>query len=114
LNIFEKENLFFGFPFQKTLIRQLPLKFTAISESVVQKIEATRNIEQLDTWLAQVLVANSLADTDLVEIFQRYQYTLNVGLLFLDKLFSIKHPHHKATQDQPKYIRIGDAIHERR
>lgn len=51
---------------QQTLIRQLRRKFTSIPESIVQKIEATSDIEQLDTWLAQIIVANSLADTGLL------------------------------------------------
>jgi hypothetical protein len=51
---------------QQTLIRQLRRKFTSIPDSIVQKIEATSDIEQLDTWLAQIIVANSLADTGLL------------------------------------------------
>jgi hypothetical protein len=51
---------------QKTLIRQLRRKFTSIPDSVVQKIEATSDIEQLDIWFDQVIAANSLADTGLI------------------------------------------------
>ena len=51
---------------QKTLIRQLRRKFVSIPESVVQKIEDTSDIEQLDTWLDQIITAKSLADTGLL------------------------------------------------
>jgi hypothetical protein len=52
---------------QKALIHQLRLKFTSIPDSVVQKIEATGDIEQLDTWFEQVFAAKSLADTGLLD-----------------------------------------------
>jgi hypothetical protein len=51
---------------QKVLIRQLRHKFDPIPDSVIQKIEATANLEQLDNWLDQVIVADSLAKTGLV------------------------------------------------
>jgi hypothetical protein len=51
---------------QQTLIRQLQRKFTTIPNSVVQKIEATENIDQLDNWLLQVIAADSLANTGLL------------------------------------------------
>jgi len=50
---------------QKTLNRQLRHKFAPIPESVVQKIEATSDVEQLDNWLDQVIAADSLANTGL-------------------------------------------------
>jgi hypothetical protein len=52
---------------QKALIHQLRLKFTSIPDSVVHKIEATSDIEQLNTWLAKIIAANSLADTGLLD-----------------------------------------------
>ncbi|KHD06046.1 hypothetical protein PN36_30935 [Candidatus Thiomargarita nelsonii] len=51
---------------QKTLIRQLRHKFAPIPDSVVQKIEATYDLAQLDNWLDQVIAADSLANTGLV------------------------------------------------
>jgi len=51
---------------QKTLIRQLRHKFAPIDDSVIQKIEATNDMDQLDIWLDQVIVADSLADTGLI------------------------------------------------
>ncbi len=47
---------------QQTLLRQLRRKFVSIPDSAVHKIEATSDIQQLDTWLDQTIVANSLAD----------------------------------------------------
>jgi hypothetical protein len=52
---------------QKTLIRQLHRKFVSIPDSIVQKIEDTSDIEQLDIWLDQIIAANSLADTGLLD-----------------------------------------------
>ncbi len=49
---------------QRTLIRQLRRKFTEVPETIVQQIEATKNIEQLDNWLDQIISANKLADID--------------------------------------------------
>lgn len=51
---------------QKTLIRQLRRKFTPLPDSVVQKIESTTDMEQLDNWLDQIWVAESLADMGLI------------------------------------------------
>ncbi len=48
---------------QKTLIRQLRRKFTEVPDHIVQKIESTTDLEQLDNWLDQVIAANSLSDT---------------------------------------------------
>ena len=51
---------------QRILIRQLRRKFAMIPDSVVQKIEATDDMEQLDNWADQILTANSLADMGLL------------------------------------------------
>ena len=50
---------------KRVLIRQLRRKFASVSKKVVQKIEATNDLEQLDNWLDQVIVADSLAQTEL-------------------------------------------------
>jgi hypothetical protein len=52
---------------QKALIHQLRCKFVSIPDSVVQKIEATSDIEQLNTWLSKFIIAKSLADTGLLD-----------------------------------------------
>jgi hypothetical protein len=49
---------------QRTLIRQLRRKFTQVPKNVVQKIESTSDIEQLDSWLDQIILANDLAEID--------------------------------------------------
>ncbi|EDN65351.1 conserved hypothetical protein [Beggiatoa sp. PS] len=51
---------------QRTLVRQLQRKFSPIPESVIQKIESTNDIAQLDNWLDQVIVADSLKNTGLL------------------------------------------------
>jgi len=51
---------------QRILIRLLHRKFSVVPESVVQKIEATDDLEQLDNWADQILTANSLADMGLI------------------------------------------------
>ena len=51
---------------QQILIRQLRRKFTSLPKKVVQKIEATDDLEQLDNWLDQVIVVDSLAETGLL------------------------------------------------
>ena len=50
---------------RKLLLQQLQRKFTTIPKAVRQRIETTANLEQLETWLTQVMTANSLADTEL-------------------------------------------------
>ena len=50
---------------QRTLIRQLQRKFASVPVNVVQRIEKTDDLQQLDDWLDQVLVANSLTETAL-------------------------------------------------
>jgi hypothetical protein len=50
----------------RILIRQLQRKFSSIPESVIKKIESTNDIAQLDNWLDQVIVADSLKNTGLL------------------------------------------------
>ena len=50
---------------RRTLIRQLHRKFASVPVNVVQRIEKTNDLQQLDDWLDQVLVANSLTETAL-------------------------------------------------
>jgi hypothetical protein len=52
---------------QRAIIRQLRRKFKQIPNSVVQKIEATDDQEQLDQWLDLVIEANSLTEMGLSE-----------------------------------------------
>jgi hypothetical protein len=52
---------------QRTLIRLLQRKFTQVPENVMQKIQTTTDLEQLDNWQDQIVVAKSLADTGLTE-----------------------------------------------
>ncbi len=51
---------------RNTLIRQLYRKFAPVPDNVVQKIETANNLEQLDNWLDQIVIADSLADTELI------------------------------------------------
>jgi hypothetical protein len=51
---------------RNTLIRQLHRKFAPVPDNVVQKIETTNNLEQLGNWLDQILIADSLAETELI------------------------------------------------
>jgi len=53
---------------QRTLLNQLRHKFAPIPESVVQKIESTKNLEQLDGWAIKIMTAKSLADTGLLKL----------------------------------------------
>ncbi len=48
----------------RILVRQLRNKFTRVPKSIVQQIEATTDIELLDNWLDQIILANDLADID--------------------------------------------------
>lgn len=50
---------------KKLLWQQVRLKFPTVAESVRERIEATSDLEQLETWLTQVLTANSLAEVGL-------------------------------------------------
>ncbi|OQY45189.1 MAG: hypothetical protein DRR08_09625 [Candidatus Parabeggiatoa sp. nov. 2] len=52
---------------RNTLIRQLHRKFAPVPDNVVQKIETANNLEQLDNWLDQIVIADSLADTELID-----------------------------------------------
>jgi hypothetical protein len=47
-----------------TVLRQLRRKFPQIPMALVQHIEATSDIEQLDNWLDQIMSANELAEID--------------------------------------------------
>jgi len=53
---------------QQLLLRQLRQKFTPLPDAVTQRVEATTNLEQLETWLTEVILANSLAETELGRI----------------------------------------------
>ncbi|EDN70264.1 hypothetical protein BGP_1042 [Beggiatoa sp. PS] len=46
------------------VIRQLRRKFPQISTGLVQHIEATSDMDQLDNWLDQIMSANELAEID--------------------------------------------------
>ncbi len=48
----------------RILVRQLRRKFTQVPEDIVQHIEASSDIEQLDNWLDQIILAHDLADID--------------------------------------------------
>ena len=47
---------------QTTLIRQLRKRFRDLSAEIVQTIEATEDIAQLDEWLDRVVTAKSLRE----------------------------------------------------
>ena len=49
---------------QRVLIRQLRHKFNRVPKGIVQQIEATTDLEQLDDWLVQVISAKKLAEID--------------------------------------------------
>ncbi|MEK8021926.1 MAG: hypothetical protein VSS75_034050, partial [Candidatus Parabeggiatoa sp.] len=49
---------------KRVLIRQLHRKFSSLPKRVVQKIEATDDRDQLDNWLDQIIVADSLAERE--------------------------------------------------
>ena len=51
---------------QRMLLNQLRRKFAQIPESVVQKMESTKNLEQLNDWAIQIMTAESLADMGLL------------------------------------------------
>ena len=48
----------------RTVLRQLRRKFAQVPKEVVQHIEATSDIEQLDHWLDQIMLANELTEID--------------------------------------------------
>lgn len=48
----------------RIVVRQLQRKFPQIPTGLVQHIEATSDIEQLDNWLDQIISANELAEID--------------------------------------------------
>ncbi len=49
---------------QRMLIRQLRHKFSRVPKGIVQQIETTTDMEQLDNWLIQVISAKKLAEID--------------------------------------------------
>jgi hypothetical protein len=49
---------------QQTLIRQLRRKFNQVPNGIVQHIEGTSDLEQLDHWLDQIISAKELAEID--------------------------------------------------
>jgi len=49
---------------QNALIHLLRHKFSRVPSRLVQHIEATNNLEQLDNWLVQVISAKELAEID--------------------------------------------------
>jgi hypothetical protein len=46
------------------VIRQLRRKFPQIPTNLVQHIEATSDVGQLNNWLDQIILANELAEID--------------------------------------------------
>ena len=48
----------------RLVIRQLHRKFTQVPKGLVQQIEATSDMGQLDNWLDQIVLANELAEID--------------------------------------------------
>jgi hypothetical protein len=49
---------------KRTLIRQLHRKFTRVPKGIVQHIETTTDLGQLDNWLDQVISAKKLTEID--------------------------------------------------
>ncbi len=47
---------------QEALLHLLQRKFGQLPSGIVERVEATVNIEQLETWFDQAIDANSLAD----------------------------------------------------
>jgi flagellar biosynthesis/type III secretory pathway protein FliH len=47
---------------QQTLIKILTLKFEPISETIIDTIHATIDLEQLDHWFNQIIVAEHIDD----------------------------------------------------
>jgi len=63
---------------QKTLIRQLHRKFPQVPPGIVQHINDTSDLEQLDEWLDQIILAHELADIDF-KVPQRESPNQSVG-----------------------------------
>jgi hypothetical protein len=61
---------------QRTLIRLLQHKFTQVPENVMQKIQSTTDLKQLDNWQDQIIVAKSLGDTCLI-VTEKNDNTMN-------------------------------------
>jgi hypothetical protein len=55
---------------RRTLIHQVRRKFPDVPDGVIQQIEETEDSEQLDTWLDQILFAETLADIGLAPEMQ--------------------------------------------
>ena len=49
---------------QQTLIKILTLKFTPLSATIIETIQATTDLERLDHWLNQIIVAECIDDID--------------------------------------------------
>jgi len=49
---------------QQMLVRQLRHKFNRVPKGIVQQIEATMDMEQLDNWSVQIISAKKLAEID--------------------------------------------------
>ena len=52
----------------RIVLRQLQRKFNQIPDSIVQQIETSSDLDQLDKWLDQIIVAKDLSD--IVQIFK--------------------------------------------
>ncbi len=48
----------------RILLRQLQRKFNPVPKNIVQQVEASSDLEQLDKWLDQIIVAKELGDID--------------------------------------------------
>jgi hypothetical protein len=49
---------------RETLLRQLRLRFKTIPAAIEAKIQATKDSQQLDTWLDEFVTARKLGDID--------------------------------------------------
>jgi hypothetical protein len=63
---------------QQMLIRQLHRKFPQVPPGIVQHINETSDLEQLDEWLDQIILAHELADIDF-KVPQRESPNKSVG-----------------------------------
>ncbi|TGN99802.1 hypothetical protein PN36_33365, partial [Candidatus Thiomargarita nelsonii] len=48
----------------RLVLRQLQCRFNQVPKGIVQKIEATSDLEQLDQWLVQIITAKELEDIE--------------------------------------------------
>jgi len=58
----------------RILVRQLRRQFPQVPKDIVQHIEATSNMEQLDNWLDQIIFAHELADIDFNKPHQKREF----------------------------------------